>query len=122
MTDHYSNRPGTPTVPNQPNEQFVGSSFLDSSPIYNHNEVPYQYVPATVSPPQLQNQGGGKIVGSYICAAISVLILPIILGPLAIWLAHSAHEAGNPKGATARTVAICCMIAGFILGAAVALA
>jgi len=53
-------------------------------------------------------------------AVISTLVLPIIFGPLAIWMAHSAGKEGDPRAGTAKTVAICCMIGGMVLGAALA--
>lgn len=67
-----------------------------------------------------QEVRSGKVVGSYVMAAISTLFIPIIFGPIAIWLAHTAGKEGDPRAATAKTVAICCMIGGMVLGAALA--
>ncbi len=60
--------------------------------------------------------GNGKIIAAYILALFSVFILPIILGPAAIFLASKAKNEGNPNGATAMTVAIGAMCLGFVFG------
>lgn len=57
-----------------------------------------------------------KIVVAYVCAAIAVFLLPIIFGPVAIWLAHSEKKVGNPKAGTAFAVAIGATILGMIVG------
>ncbi len=82
-------------------------------PTHAAPQAPYQY-PQTQTKPD-----NGKIVAAYICAVISILLLPIILGPVAIYLAHSAEGDGHPGGKTAKGVAIVCMILGFALGALV---
>ena len=39
-------------------------------------------------------------------AAVAVSCLPIVFGPIAIWLGYSANKDGNPTGRTAMIVAI----------------
>ena len=61
----------------------------------------------------------GLIIGSYILAAISIIILPICFGPIAIILAAIASSRGDKRGITALIVAIACTIFGMIAGAVV---
>ncbi len=102
MSDYTSETQANPFGPN---------SALGSPPTGAPSQVPYQYAAPA------QTGGSGKITGAYICAVLSLLILPIIFGPVAIWLASKAGDEGHSGAGTARIVAICCMIAGFALGA-----
>ena len=59
------------------------------------------------------------ITGSYILAVISVFLLPICFGPIAVILAAIASSRGDKRGTTALIVAIACTLIGFTLGALV---
>lgn len=60
--------------------------------------------------------GKTELVWSYVLAAISVLFVPILFGPAAIFLAHRAKKAGNPNGKQALGIAVAAMVVGFVLG------
>ena len=60
------------------------------------------------------------ITGSYILAVISVFLLPICFGPIAVILAAIASSRGDKRGNIALIVAIACTLIGMTFGALVA--
>ena len=56
------------------------------------------------------------IIG-FICAAVSLLFLPIVFGPAAIVLGILAKSKGDPLGQWAAVAGALCMVAGMALGA-----
>jgi putative exporter of polyketide antibiotics len=65
------------------------------------------------------SSGRTSLIWSYILAAISVLFVPILFGPAAIFLGYRAGKAGNPNGKQAMTIAVIAMLVGFVLAALV---
>jgi len=53
---------------------------------------------------------------AFVLGAISILLLPIILGPIAIVLAYVGYKKGDPLARYALPFAIVAMILGFVLG------
>ncbi|HEU0130204.1 MAG TPA: hypothetical protein VFQ85_04340 [Mycobacteriales bacterium] len=65
--------------------------------------------------------GGGRtlsIVG-FVCAALSLLFLPIVFGPAAIICGIVAWRKGDRLGVWAAVAGVVCMIAGMAIGVAV---
>ena len=92
---------------------------------------PYQPFPPAYQPPSqiptpsnahldsnyLQNNSqDGLVTGAYICAALSLLFLPIIFGPIGVILGVIASSNGDERGATAAIVSGVCMVIGMFLG------
>ncbi len=65
---------------------------------------------------QQNNSQGGLVTGAYICAGLSLLFLPIILGPLGVILGVIANSNGDERGKTAAIVSGVCMVLGMIIG------
>jgi hypothetical protein len=59
-----------------------------------------------------------SIVG-FVCAALSLLFLPIVFGPAAIVLGIVGYRKGDRLGMWAAIAGLVCMIAGMALGVAV---
>jgi cytochrome c biogenesis protein CcdA len=53
---------------------------------------------------------------AFVLGAISILLIPIILGPIAIVLAYVGYKKGDPLARYALPFAIVAMILGFVLG------
>ena len=53
---------------------------------------------------------------AFVLAAVAVLIVPILLGPLAAILAGIGMSKGDPLARWALVTAIVCTVAGFALG------
>lgn len=86
---------------------------------------PYSYPGAPDSTSGLPG-GPGRRQGAQIfsilaivCGVLSILILPIIFGPIGIILAVIANRRGEPLWKIALGVAVGGMVLGFILGAVV---
>lgn len=58
----------------------------------------------------------GKIIGSYVCSVIGIFCCPIVLCSVGIMLANQAKDAGDQRGATAKTVGIVCLVIGILFG------
>lgn len=61
-------------------------------------------------------QHSSKITWSYICSVLAVFIVPPVLGLIAWLLANSAGKEGDPRAASAKTVAIVATVIGLVLG------
>ena len=57
-----------------------------------------------------------RSIWAFVLAGIAVIILPIILGPIAIILATQARKNREPLGQAALTTSIVCTVAGVVLG------
>ncbi len=76
------------------------------------------WVPVGPTPNQQPPAGLGWIIGGAVCAFLSLLFLPILLGPLGIFLGYMALRADNrTAGIAVMAAAGTCMIVGFILSA-----
>ncbi len=80
---------------------------------------------APVLPSRAEQWNDSKVTASYVLSASSLFCFPILLGPLAIWLAHSERKIGNPRAATAFNIAVAATAIGlmfyiFILGVSAA--
>lgn len=93
----------------------AGSRTGRSSPKPDAAPEPVRASTAPASPPP----GKTKLTWSYVLAAIGVFFFPIVLGPIAMYLAHQAGKEGNPRSQQAMRVAITATIVGIILGAIV---
>ena len=65
---------------------------------------------------QKANTQNGLVTGSYICAALSLLILPIIFGPIGVVLGIIASSNGDERGTTAAIVSGVCTFLGMVIG------
>lgn len=59
--------------------------------------------------------GRGFTIAAWCCAGLSILILPIILGPVGMILGAVASSKGDPKGKIAIFGALGGMVIGFVL-------
>jgi hypothetical protein len=75
--------------------------------------------PTTDYPPPAPTTAGGRgfTIAAFVCAAVAVLFIPIILGPAGMVLGYMGHRRGDPLGRWAIGAALVGMVAGFILGA-----
>ncbi len=69
------------------------------------------------NPIQEPVKSNGKIIIGFISAAISLVLLPILFGPLAILLGYLAKKDGDSRGQALLITGIVCMILGFALAA-----
>jgi hypothetical protein len=61
-------------------------------------------------------QSNAFSIAAIVCGVISVLILPIVFGPIAIILGAIAKSRNEPRANTALIVAVVGMLVGFLLG------
>ena len=62
--------------------------------------------------------GLGWIIGGAVCAFLSLVLVPILFGPVGIFLGYMALRAGNrTAGLSVMAASGTCMIVGFIIGA-----
>ena len=73
------------------------------------------YAPPTTS----ASAGRPYAIAGFICAAIAVFLLPIVLGPIAIVLGVVAHRKGDPLGRWTIAAGVVGLALGFALGALV---
>lgn len=74
--------------------------------------------------PEIQQQSGSSAtpagrtytIIAFVLAALAVLFVPILLGPVAAILAGIGMSKGDPLAKWALVTAIVCTIAGFVLG------
>jgi len=75
---------------------------------------------ADYAPPATSSsQGRPYAIAAFICAAVAVVLLPIVLGPIAIVLGVVAHSKGDPLGKWAIAAGVAGLALGFALGALV---
>ena len=67
-------------------------------------------------PAVARGQSNAFSIAAIVCGVISVLILPIVFGPIGIILAAVAKSKNEPRANTALVVAIVGMLVGFLLG------
>ena len=72
-------------------------------------------------PPPAASQSGGRpyALAGFVCAAVAVFFLPIVLGPAAVVLGFVAHRKGDPLGRWAIAAGVLGTVLGFALGALV---
>ena len=58
----------------------------------------------------------GLIVASYICALVSLLFCPLVMGIIGMVLGFYAKSEGDERGTLAGIVSLICMIIGMFLG------
>lgn len=66
--------------------------------------------------PTRTGAGRGYTIAAFICAAVSLLILPIVFGPLGIVLGVVGNRKGDPLGTWAALTAGVLMVAGMVTG------
>ena len=108
---NFGNIAPPPTTPSAPPAEPTGASS------YSPPSGSFQ------TPPSPYPRGGtsgadqsGKITGSYICSIIGIFCCPIVLCSIGIMLANQAKKEGDPRGQTASTVGIVCLVAGVVIG------
>ena len=75
---------------------------------------------SVVPSPVNQTDDGRELgIAGLVCALVSILFFPIILGPLALVLGAVSWSKGNQFGMISTLLAVPCMLAGFFLGALV---
>ena len=62
--------------------------------------------------PPPRNTGRGFTVAGLVCALVSILVAPIILGPLGIIFGFVGYSKGDPKGKWVGILAIVCTAVG----------
>ena len=77
-------------------------------PVYGQQPMGY--------PPNLPQENTGLIITSYICAIVSLLFCPLVLGTIGAALGFYANSQGDSRGMLAGIVSIICMIIGMFLG------
>jgi hypothetical protein len=70
-------------------------------------------------PPPAVNTGRGFTIASFVLAAISLILAPIILGPIGVVLGFVGHSKGDRLGKWAGITSIVCTVAGLALAAVV---
>ena len=84
------------------------------SPPYTPNQPVYNQQPNMgFNIPQEQT---GLIVASYICALVSLLFCPLVMGIIGMVLGFYAKSEGDERGTLAGIVSLICMIIGMFLG------
>lgn len=72
---------------------------------------------AAVSPPVTNTEDGKQLgIAGLVCALVSLLVLPIIFGPLALVFGAVSWSKGNQFGMISTLIAIPCMLVGMFLG------
>ena len=78
------------------------------------NQLPYnQHSGYNPNMPQKQT---GLIIASYICAAVSLIFCPLVLGIIGMVLGFYANSQGDSRGVAAGIVSLICMILGMFIG------
>lgn len=67
-------------------------------------------------PPPGAGEGRGYTVAGFICAAVALLFLPIVLGPLGAVLGHVGRRKGDPLGQWALIAGVAATVLGLLLG------
>jgi hypothetical protein len=75
--------------------------------------------PPVMGAPVATKQGNGLSIAAIVMGVLSILFLPIILGPAAIICGVIATRRNEPLGKVGLIVGVVGMLAGFILGAIV---
>ena len=65
---------------------------------------------------QQNKSQNGLVTGAYICAAMSLLFIPILFGPLGVVLGIIANSNGDERGSTAAIVSGVCTVVGMVIG------
>ena len=86
-----------PTSPSYPQQPTASTSFSQNN--YQQN-----------------NSQSGLVTGAYICAAMSLLFIPILFGPLGVVLGVIANSNGDERGSTAAIISGVCTVLGMIIG------
>ena len=65
---------------------------------------------------QQNSSQSGLVTGAYICAAISLLFIPILFGPIGVILGVIANSNGDERGSTAAIISGICTVVGMVIG------
>jgi len=75
---------------------------------------------AEYAPPRSSSRAGRPyVIAGFICAAVAIVFLPIVLGPVAVVLGFLAHRKGDRLGRWVMAAGVVGMVLGFALGALV---
>jgi hypothetical protein len=70
-------------------------------------------------PPATSDAGRGWTVGAFVCAAIAVVFVPIVIGPIGVGLGYMGQRRGDPVGKWAMVAAVAGAIIGILLNIAI---
>jgi len=87
-------------------KKILGGGITTSAPFPNQ----FSYNP---NMPQEQT---GLIIASYICAAVSLIFCPLVLGIIGMVLGFYANSQGDSRGVASGIVSLICMILGMFIG------
>jgi hypothetical protein len=68
------------------------------------------------SPTKSESRGRPFTIAGLVCGLLSIVFLPIILGPLGIVFGFVGYGRGDRKGLWVGIGAIVCMVIGMVLG------
>ncbi|MCU1484324.1 MAG: hypothetical protein JWN67_1070 [Actinomycetia bacterium] len=90
------------------------------TPDEHADDTPGDLAPAEYPPPPMAaRQGRGFTIGAFICAALSLLVFPIILGPIGVILSIYGKRKGDPLAQKAMIATIGAMVVSIIFWAIV---
>lgn len=69
--------------------------------------------------PSRTSNGRPFTIAAFVCAAVALIFLPIVLGPLAIIFGLIGNSKGDPLGKWAAVAGGVALVAGFAIGYAV---
>ncbi len=73
---------------------------------------------AEYSPPRPSAAGGRPyVIAGFICAIVAVVLLPIVLGPIAVVLGFLAYRKNDPMGRSVMIAGVVGTLLGVVLGA-----
>ena len=89
------------------------------APLYGPGSLPQSSFPQRPMIYNTNENTGGYMVGAIICAALALFFLPIILGPIAIFLSYKVKAGGDIKtGKILMAVSAVTMVTGMAIGCA----
>jgi hypothetical protein len=71
--------------------------------------------PGAYPPPPEANRGRGLTIGGFVLAAVSLVLLPFVLGPVGAVLGFVGYSKGDRMGRVAGFTAIACTVIGTVL-------
>ena len=66
-------------------------------------------------PPATTTTGRGWTIGAFVCAAVAVLLLPYVFGPVGMILGYVGHRKGDPLGRWAMGASFIGLCVGLLL-------
>ena len=107
---HMPQSPNPPAYGQQPTGYPPAYGQQPTGPPPAYGQQPMGY------PPNLPQENTGLIITSYICAIVSLIFCPLVLGTIGAALGFYANSQGDSRGMMAGIVSIICMVIGMFLG------